>query len=102
MTMCVSALGLTTLDSVARIGRMSLQELLYDDDGKAHTPVTKFLTNKYVATVVTLIFGFLLALGGYNNIWPLFGSSCLPRWCSLRSRCFCAQPAAPAGCCTRR
>lgn len=75
MTMCVSALGLTTLDSVARIGRMSLQELLYDDDGKAHTPVTKFLTNKYVATVVTLIFGFLLALGGYNNIWPLFGSA---------------------------
>ena len=75
MTMCVSALGLTTLDSVARIGRMSLQELLYDEDGKAHTPLTKFLTNKYVSTVVTLAFGFLLALGGYNNIWPLFGSA---------------------------
>ena len=75
MTMCVSALGLTTLDSVARIGRMSLQELLYDDDGKVHTPVAAFLTNKYVATVVTLFFGFLLALGGYNNIWPLFGSA---------------------------
>ncbi|MGC7323279.1 carbon starvation CstA 5TM domain-containing protein, partial [Mycobacteroides abscessus subsp. massiliense] len=27
MTMCVSALCLTTLDSVARIGRMSMQEL---------------------------------------------------------------------------
>ena len=75
MTMCVSALGLTTLDSVARIGRMSLQELLYDEDGKARTPLTKFLTNKYVSTVVTLGFGFLLALGGYNNIWPLFGSA---------------------------
>ena len=75
MTMCVSALGLTTLDSVARIGRMSLQELLYDEDGKAHTPLTKFLTNKYVSTIVTLAFGFLLALGGYNNIWPLFGSA---------------------------
>lgn len=75
MTMCVSALCLTTLDSVARIGRMSMQELLYDEDGKAHTPATKFLTNKYVSTVVTLFFGFVLSLGGYNNIWSLFGSA---------------------------
>ena len=75
MTMCVSALCLTTLDSVARIGRMSMQELLYDEDGKAHTPLTQFLTNKYVATIVTLAFGFVLSLGGYNNIWALFGSA---------------------------
>ncbi|WBY63766.1 MAG: Carbon starvation protein A [Thermocaproicibacter melissae] len=75
MTMCVSALCLTTLDSVARIGRMSMQELLYDEDGKAHTPLTKFLTNKYVATVITLALGFVLAFGGYNNIWALFGST---------------------------
>ena len=75
MTMCVSALCLTTLDSVARIGRMSMQELLYDEDGKAHTTVTQFLTNKYVATVVTLALGFVLSLGGYNNIWSLFGSA---------------------------
>ena len=75
MTMCVSALCLTTLDSVARIARMSMQELLYDDDGKAHSPVTKFLTNKYIATIVTLFFGFVLSLGGYNNIWALFGSA---------------------------
>ena len=75
MTMCVSALCLTTLDSVARIGRMSMQELLFDEDGKAHTPVTKFLTNKYVSTIVTLVLGFALSLGGYNNIWSLFGSA---------------------------
>ncbi len=75
MTMCVSALCLTTLDSVARIGRMSLQELLYGPDGRAHSPVSKFLTNKYVSTIVTLFFGFLLSLGGYNNVWPLFGST---------------------------
>lgn len=75
MTMCVSALGLTTLDSVARIGRMALQELLYGPDGKPHSAFAKVLTNKYVSTVVTLFFGFLLSLGGYNNIWPLFGSA---------------------------
>ncbi len=75
MTMCVSALCLTTLDSVARIGRMSLQELLYAPDGKAHSSFAKVMTNKYVSTIVTLFFGFLLSLGGYNNIWPLFGST---------------------------
>lgn len=75
MTMCVSALCLTTLDSVARIGRMSMQELLYGEDGKAHGAVTGFLTNKYVSTLVTLFFGYLLSLGGYNNIWALFGSA---------------------------
>ena len=32
-------------------------------------------TNKYFATVITLFFGFLLCLGGYNNIWPLFGAA---------------------------
>ena len=75
MTMCVSALALTTLDSVARIGRMSLQELCASGDRKAHNVFQKVILNKYVATAVTLAFGFLLSLGGYNNIWPLFGSA---------------------------
>lgn len=75
MTMCVSALALTTLDSVARIGRMALQELVTDNDGKANNPIQKVIANKYVATILTLVFGFLLSLGGYNNIWPLFGSA---------------------------
>lgn len=35
----------------------------------------KLLTNKYFATVITLFFGYLLTLGGYNNVWPLFGSA---------------------------
>ena len=77
MTMCVSALALTSLDSVARIGRMSFQELFYGDstDPEKMTPAQRVLTNKYFATVITLFFGYLLTLGGYNNIWPLFGSA---------------------------
>ena len=77
MTMCVSALALTSLDSVARIGRMSFQELFYGDstDPATMSPVQRVLTNKYFATVITLFFGFLLTLGGYNNVWPLFGSA---------------------------
>ena len=77
MTMCVSALALTSLDSVARIGRMSFQELFYGDstDPATMAPVQRVLTNKYFATVITLFFGYLLTLGGYNNVWPLFGSA---------------------------
>ena len=77
MTMCVSALALTSLDSVARIGRMSFQELFYGDTTDTSKMPTwqKVLTNKYFATVITLFFGYLLTLGGYNNVWPLFGSA---------------------------
>ena len=77
MTMFVSALALTSLDSVARIGRMSFQELFMGEsaDGSDLTGVRKLFTNKYFATVITLFFGFLLCLGGYNNIWPLFGAA---------------------------
>lgn len=77
MTMCVSALALTSLDSVARIGRMSFQELFYKDttDPSQMEGWRKFITNKYFATLVTLFFGYLLCLGGYNNVWALFGSA---------------------------
>lgn len=77
MTMCVSALALTSLDSVARIGRMSFQELFYGNSTNpaTMTSVQRVLTNKYFATVITLFFGYLLTLGGYNNVWPLFGSA---------------------------
>lgn len=77
MTMCISALGLTTLDSVARIGRMSFQELFLDgeSDRSKLSPIVKFLTNNYVSTLITLALGLLLAFGGYNSVWPLFGSA---------------------------
>ena len=71
MTMFVSALALTSLDAVARIARLSLQGLLDGSDNKA----AKFFTNKYVATVASLAVGYMLSLGGYHNIWPLFGAS---------------------------
>lgn len=74
MTMFVSALALTSLDAVARIGRMSFQEFFEVDDKKTDK-VISFLTNKYVATLLTLAGGYLLSLGGYLNIWPLFGSA---------------------------
>lgn len=75
MTMCVSALALTSLDAVARIGRMSFQELFSIDDMEHAEGWRKLFCNVYFSTVITLAFGFLLTKIGYANIWPLFGSA---------------------------
>ena len=61
MTMCVSALALSTLDSV--------------DDMEHAEGWRKLFCNKYFATVITLVFGYILTKVGYTNIWPLFGSA---------------------------
>ncbi|WP_295919037.1 carbon starvation protein A [Anaerovibrio lipolyticus] len=75
MTMCVSALAMTTIDSVARIGRMSLQELFATDEGEEQGALAKFFSNTYVSTIITLVLAYLLCLAGYMNIWPLFGAA---------------------------
>ena len=75
MTMCVSALALTSLDAVARIGRMSFQELFSVDDMEHTAGWRKLFCNVYFSTLVTLAFGYILTKVGYANIWPLFGSA---------------------------
>ena len=75
MTMCVSALALTSLDAVARIGRMSFQELFSVDNMEHAEGWRKLFCNVYFSTFLTLAFGFLLTKIGYANIWPLFGSA---------------------------
>lgn len=75
MTMCVSALALTSLDAVARIGRMSFQELFSVDDMEHAEGWRKLFCNTYFSTIVTLLCGFILTKIGYANIWPLFGSA---------------------------
>ena len=75
MTMCVSALALTSLDAVARIGRMSFQELFSVDVMEHAVGWRKLLCNTYFSTVITLLCGFVLTKIGYANIWPLFGSA---------------------------
>jgi carbon starvation protein len=75
INLAISAFALTSLDSVARIGRLSFQEFFQDNSGKPLSKAKQFLTNKYVATILTLFFAYLLAKAGYAAIWPLFGSA---------------------------
>jgi len=76
INLAVSAFALTSLDSVARVGRLSFQEFFIDDDTdeKNMSAFLKVMTNKYFATILTLVLAFLLAKVGYAEIWPLFGA----------------------------
>ena len=62
---------------MARVGRLSFQEFFLDDDVDMErmSPVLKIVTNKYFATVLTLVLAYLLTKVGYAEIWPLFGSA---------------------------
>lgn len=77
ITLAVSAFALTSLDSVARVGRLSFQEFFIDEDVNDDnmSPFLKIVTNKYFATILTLVLAYLLAKVGYAEIWPLFGSA---------------------------
>lgn len=74
ITLGLSAFALTSLDTCARIGRFAIQEF-FTDEGTVPSPRVKFLTNKWVATLLTCLFSYALAVVGYSTIWPLFGSA---------------------------
>lgn len=77
INLAVSAFALTSLDSVARIGRLSFQEFFVDEDTDMEhlSPFKKVVTNAWFATILTLVLAFMLAKVGYAEIWPLFGSA---------------------------
>ncbi len=77
INLSVSAFALTSLDSVARVGRLSFQELFLDESIRDEDmgPIRRLLTNKYFATILTLVLAYFLTQVGYDSIWPLFGSS---------------------------
>lgn len=74
INLAVSAFALTSLDSVARVGRLSFQEF-FQQDADRQSSFGQFMCNKYVATAATLIVAYFLAKAGYSSIWPLFGAA---------------------------
>jgi len=65
----------TTLDSAARIQRLSLQEIFRDKEGYVRKPVD----NRYIATAFVVAAAMLMAFikpgaTGALILWPLFGS----------------------------
>jgi carbon starvation protein len=76
VSLAVSSFVLTTLDTVARLGRLSLQELFSGSgENEGNNILVKVLSNKPAASLFTLLPAYLLAIMGYQNIWALFGAA---------------------------
>jgi carbon starvation protein len=77
VSLAVSSFVLTTLDTVARLGRLSFQELFSIEEGgkNAGNLIFRALKSKSSSSVFTLAPAFLLAIMGYQTIWALFGAA---------------------------
>ncbi|MBS4540152.1 carbon starvation protein A [Clostridium sp. D2Q-11] len=72
VALSISAFALTSLDTGTRLARFIFQEF-FEDSAKEKQSI--FVTNRYVATGITVVFGGWLALMGWSKVWPLFGSA---------------------------
>ncbi|MCL2879200.1 MAG: carbon starvation protein A [Treponema sp.] len=77
VSLAVSSFVLTTLDTVARLGRLAFQELFTNegDDPAKDSILVKILRGKTAASVLTMLPAYLLAIMGYQSIWTLFGAA---------------------------
>ena len=77
VSLAVSSFILTTLDTVARLGRLSFQELFSFESecDKTENLINRIMRSKPAAAVCTLVPACLLAVLGYQNIWSLFGAA---------------------------
>ena len=60
---------MTTLDSATRIGRYVSEELFGD------ILPGKFFRNRFVSTIIIVVFAGYLALWSWQSIWPVFGAA---------------------------
>lgn len=75
-SLAISAFALTSLDTATRLGRFIFQEF-FDTNGLNNKEATKAnpLSNMYISTTITVVCSGLLAVMGYEKIWPIFGSA---------------------------
>jgi len=72
--LAISAFALTSLDTATRLARFIFQET-FAKSGESANSSSNILTNRYVATTITVAFGGALAFKGWLAIWPIFGSA---------------------------
>lgn len=75
-SLAISAFALTSLDTATRLGRFIFQEFFDTDDlSNKEDNKPNPLCNMYVSTTITVVCSGLLAVMGYEKIWPIFGSA---------------------------
>ena len=71
--LAVAAFALTSLDTATRLARYSFQEFFETNKSTEQNILSK---NRFIATLITVIFGGALTLSGQSmTLWPLFGSA---------------------------
>jgi carbon starvation protein len=77
VSLAVSSFVLTTLDTVARLGRLSFHELFSFkiEEGTKFKFVKRIMNSGAAASICTLLPACLLAIMGYQSIWALFGAA---------------------------
>ncbi len=70
--LAISAFAMTSLDTATRLARFIFQEAFANDtDGEK----SNILTNRYVATGITVVLSGWLGFSGWKTIWPVFGTA---------------------------
>ncbi|MDC7231819.1 MAG: carbon starvation protein A [Spirochaetales bacterium] len=76
IALAISAFALTSLDTATRLARFVFQEFFsMASEEEKQGSLTKTLTNKYVATVISVAIGGFLGFSDWRVIWPIFGSA---------------------------
>jgi carbon starvation protein len=74
--LAVSAFALTSLDTATRLARYMFQEFFEIKLSNLDKKNNKILSNRFVATGITVIIGASLTFSGQSmSIWPVFGSA---------------------------
>ncbi|WP_290149102.1 carbon starvation protein A [uncultured Parasutterella sp.] len=74
VALTISAFALTTLDTATRLGRFIFQEMV-TTKARANSPLGKAVSNRYVATGITIALAWIMSTGSYLTIWPIFGTA---------------------------
>lgn len=73
-----SAFCLTSLDTATRLARFMFQEF-WLEPGQTVADIKdgwkKVVTNKYFATILTVVLGIALGMTGWSKVWGLFGAA---------------------------
>lgn len=78
LVLTYSAFCLTSLDTATRLARFMFQEF-WLEPGETVNDINagwkKVVTNKYFATILTVVLGIALGLTGWQKVWALFGAA---------------------------
>lgn len=78
LVLTYSAFCLTSLDTATRLARFMFQEF-WLEPGQTPKDIKggfkKLMVNPYFATILTVILGIMLGMGGFAKIWGLFGAA---------------------------